>query len=1516
MKTVQLLFKELRSRNIRLWLDGDKLCFSGPQGSMTAALKRELREQKADVIEFLKDYENPAEDEADISSLGEQERYPVSFSQHRLLFMQQMEGESASFNIPTILRIRGSLDSRALQQALTSVVQRHESLRTSFIQEEGEYFSVISNSLNISIPRLNLENYPEQSREEELKRVLRREAKRGFDVLDGSPLYRVALIQLSGDDYALIFTVHHAISDGWSQDIVTRDLVELYNATVSGQAPVLPDLQVRYVDYAHWQKEWTAGEDYKKLQAFWKEELKGLPELLELPTDFPRPSEQKYLGRTRTFNLKQSVLTQLRETAAASKSTLFMVLLAVFNILLFRYSQQNLFAVGTTMANRRRADLEDLVGFFMNTIVLRANVNPEDRFHQLLGKIRETVLNADLNQDIPFERVVEVLQPKRSLSYSPLFQVMLIVNQFPVESGKVKGATVSPMGIDIGVSKYDMTLSFTETEDRLCGGIEYNSELFEEETIARFQRQFEMIIKQVCENDLIAVKDIELVDASDMHALTLWNDTNTEYEKRYRIQDLIETQVAHTPDDEALVFENRVLTYSELDNRANQLAKVLQGAGVGPDVKVGICLERSEQLVISLLAILKAGGAYVPLDPVYPVKRLEMIAKDAELKFILTNSKIESLFSASGVDRFCIDRDFEPFEGKVDPVYAPTNENNIAYMIYTSGTTGKPKGVMVSHRNVNNFFVGLDNSLRIKNDSRPVWLSVTSISFDISVLEIFWTLSRGMKVILMPELPQGDDGESWQRDYEFEPYDEVRAPDFSLFYFAADEEKTKQKYRLLLDGARFGDEHGFKAVWVPERHFHSFGGQYPNPSVAASAVAGITDTIQIRAGSVVAPLHHPVRIAEEWSMVDNISNGRVGIAFASGWHFNDFIFMPENYENRHKVLRSHIDSVRKLWKGESIKAKSGNGQDYDVMIRPSPIQSELPTWITTAGNPETYRYAGSIGANILTHLLGQNTEDLKKNIDVYRKTRAENGFSPQDGKVTLMVHTFLGEDQDKVKSLVKEPFKSYLRNSIGLLRPIAESEGLDIEIDEEAIIEAGFHRYYESSALFGTVEKCLPLVKKFYRSGVDEIACLIDFGVEEDLVLDALKNLNQLRSFAKTDASRFNMLNKASSQSPVEIIERHGVDHLQCTPSFAKMLLSYPDGRSACAPLKKLLMGGEAVPENLVRSYSEILVDGQIFNMYGPTETTVWSGVRQVGSGDVRIGGPIANTKLLILDDNLMLAPIGVPGDLYIAGDGVTRGYWRRAALTAERFVPDPRGETGSRMYKTGDRARYQVDGAIEYLGRADFQVKFKGFRIETAEIEKHILDIADLEEAIVMVVSDTADNERLVAYVKTAKSASTSEISSTDIKNHLRLFLPEYMVPGNYIFIQNVPLTQNGKVDRLNLPKWDSNDDHTNNQVLPRNEIEGDILNIWKKILQKDHIGVFDNFFEIGGNSLLIARLKKELEDLTRKNIPIVDIFKYPTIEALSRHFGDAKQGMSSIGSAVKRADKRRERMKRRVSS
>ncbi|WP_420630860.1 MupA/Atu3671 family FMN-dependent luciferase-like monooxygenase [Candidatus Leptofilum sp.] len=1203
-------------------------------------------------------------------------------------------------------------------------------------------------------------------------------------------------------------------------------------------------------------------------------------------------------------------------------------LIAAFAAYLARLSGSNNFDIAVSLPTLA-AEIGDFANYFATQVPFQVKTDGN-------ASVADTVaaLQADLDM-LPskrktFNRDIFLRQPDLEALRTKLDSALLPVL---VQSAK-SAAEFTPLpGIE---------LALLLTPDQSSVTWVYDTAVYSQEIIEAMQTQFASFLQNATQNGSRTLSETAILSETEIQRLLVdWNSTEVAYDATACIHQLIEAQADERPNAIALVYEDQQITYRQLNHRANQMARHLRHLGIVPDTIVGVFMERSIEMMVALVGIHKAGGAYLPLDPTYPKDRLAFMVEDTATPVLLTQKHLVASLPHHQAQVVRVDADWAQIaEQSGENVFSGVEAHNLAYVIYTSGSTGKPKGVMVEHGNAVNFFVGMDERIGdggIAHDPPGTWLAVTSLSFDISVLELFWTLARGFKVVIFDDKTRED------VTAVPEPPKNDKHIDFSLFYFSSDEseEGVTNKYHLLLEGAKFGDKHGFSAVWTPERHFHAFGGLYPNPSVTGAAIAAITENVQIRSGSCVLPLHSPIRVAEEWSVVDNISNGRVGLSIAAGWQPNDFVLRPGNYAERKAIMFRDIEVVKELWRGGSITMQNDLGKDVEVKTLPHPVQKELPIWVTAAGNPETFREAGANGYNILTHLLGQSVEELAEKVKVYREAYEAAGH-PGKGTVSLMLHTFIGDDVDEVRETVREPMKQYLSSAMNLVRAAAwhfptfkekaaatgkspfevfDEEELTPE-DVDALLNFAFERYFETSGLFGTPRSALHMVNRLKEIDVDDIACLIDFGVPSSQVLGNLDRLNELKSLAEPK------LATEDFSIPAQI-ERHNVTYFQCTPSMASMLLLDERNVTALGKVQTMMVGGEALPTALAQQLKQI-VPGRVINMYGPTETTIWSSTYEVGGEEtaVPIGKPIANTQIYILDANMQPVPIGVAGDLYIGGDGVVRGYHNRPELTAERFVQLPvisnqysvKSEliTDNRslktVYKTGDLARYRADGNIDFLGRADFQVKLRGYRIELGEIEALLNAQDSVREAVVVAREDTPGDKRLVAYVITQVG---QKLDSAALKEALRADLPEFMVPATYVPMSSFPLTPNKKTDRKALPAPDQVlVEPQTAYVAPTNDLEQKIAEIWQQLLNVPQVGLNDNFFDLGGHSLLTVQAHRQLKEVVDKEISITDMFRFPTIRSLADYLNEdngSNGTQKAVEQSVDRAASRREKMMQR---
>ncbi|MDF5719565.1 MAG: amino acid adenylation domain-containing protein [Rhizonema sp. PD37] len=1033
---------------------------------------------------------------------------PLSYAQQRLWFLDQFEPNSPSYNIPLALRLIGTLNTVALQQSLQEIIHRHEALRTNCVTVNGKPNQIIQTQTNWKVSVVECQHLPTTERESALQQLVQQQAIEPFD-LANELLIRVTLVVLSQTEHALLVCMHHIVSDGWSIGVLIQELASLYNAYSISQSSSLIPLPIQYADFAIWQRDWLQGDVLQSQLNYWQQQLKDAPVLLSLPTNRPRPAVQTFAGAYQKFTLSVELSASLAKLSQEQGCTLFMTLLAAYATLLYRYTALEDILVGSPIANRDRLEIEGLIGFFVNTIVMRTNLAGNPSFSELLTRVRDVATDAYTHQDLPFEMLVEALQPERDLSHTPLFQVMFALQNVPMSEVELTGLTVTSLTTESVTAKFDLTLSMQNTATGLLGVWEYNTDLFDSSTIERMTSHFLTLLEGIIANPEQQISQLPLLTAAEQQQLLVeWNNTQVDYSFDKCIHQLFEEQVQLTPDAVAVVFEDQQLTYQQLNRRANQLAHYLQSLGVKLEVLVGICVERSLDMVVGLLGILKAGGAYIPLDPNYPVERLSYMLADSQVKVLLSQRQIISELSPTKVDVVALDTDWEIICQKSDE--NPSNgvkPYNLAYVIYTSGSTGQPKGVAIPHSAICNHMLWMQTEFPLTETDKV--LQKTPFSFDASVWEFYAPLLTGAQLV----------------------------------------------------------------------------------------------------------------VAQPWG---------------------------------------HQDSV-------------------------------------------------------------------------------------------------------------------YL----------------------------------------------------------------------------------------------------------TKIIATEQITTLQLVPSLLQMLLEEEEFKT-CKSLKRVFCGGEALPMVLQEHFFE-KINTDLYNLYGPTEAcidaTFWNCRRGVGQQIVPIGRPIANTQLYILDPHFQPVPIGVPGELYIGGDGLARGYLNRPELTQEKFLPNPFCDATKRLYKTGDLARYLSNGNIEYLGRIDNQVKIRGFRIELGEIEAVLNTHPQIKQAVVIVTEDIPGTKRLVAYVV----KSDESLTTNQLRQFLKQHLPEYMVPGNFVILDNLPLTPNGKINRLALPKPDGEIIREDEYVAPRTAIEQILTSIWQQLLLKEKVSIHDNFFEIGGDSILsiqvVSRAKNSGLQITPKQI-----FQNQTIAELAR--------------------------------
>jgi len=674
--------------------------------------------------------------------------YPTSFAQARMWLLDRLEPGNPAYNIARAIRVRGSLSTDALRKSLEAIVGRHESLRTIFAEIEEEPVQVLTAARSMELPTVDLSNLTEPERESCALRLARDEAQRPFDLTSG-PLLRAKLLRLSADDYILLLVMHHIITDAWSMSVFFQEIGQLYEAFALGHPSPLSDPPIQYGDFVRWQRESVTGEVLEQRLDYWRRQLAGIDPVLELPADRTRPAVRTPAGATQRVVFSSTLRDRLKALGREANATLFMTLLAAFQVLLWRYTDRSDLVIGSPTAGRSEVELEHLIGFFVNTVVIRTDLSGNPTFRELLGRVREVALEAYAHQDVPFERVIETLRVPRSLSYPPLFQVMFILQNAPRQSFELAGLTLEELEFDSGTAKFDLTVEMAETDEGLSCGFEYSTDLLEQATVARMLGHFRVLLEGIVADPERRLSDLPLMDATEQQRLVVeWNDTAADYPRDRCIHELFEAQVERTPAAVALTCKDRSVTYRELNARANRLARYLRRRGVRRGMLVGICAERSIEAVEGLLGILKAGCAYVPMDPKYPPERLAFMMEDSRVPMLLTLERLIERVPRGISEVICLDADWDSIsrESDANPDSGVTAQD-LAFVIYTSGSTGRPKGVLTSHRACVNRFAWMWNEWRFAPEE--VCCQRTALSFVDSVWEIFGPMLQGIRNVII-----------------------------------------------------------------------------------------------------------------------------------------------------------------------------------------------------------------------------------------------------------------------------------------------------------------------------------------------------------------------------------------------------------------------------------------------------------------------------------------------------------------------------------------------------------------------------------------------------------------------------------------------------------------------------------------------------------------------------------------------------------------------------------------------
>ncbi|HYO12189.1 MAG TPA: non-ribosomal peptide synthase/polyketide synthase [Thermoanaerobaculia bacterium] len=1287
---------------------------------------------------------------------------PLSFAQERLWFLDRFQGGGAVYNVPLAVRLRGALEVPALAAAFGEIVRRHESLRTSFPQRDGEPVQVIAPPAGAGswrLPVADLAGLPTDLRDAEARRLADRETRWAFP-LDRGPLFRTTVLRLGKGDHLLLLNMHHIVSDGWSLGVLIAETAALYTAALAGAPSPLPEMPVQYADFAVWQRAWLSGRKLEEQVGFWRRQLAGAS-VVELPTDHPRPALQSFRGAEHRFAVDPGLGGRLAALARSESATPFMVLAAALFTLLARMSGQRDLTLGSPIANRNRVETEGLIGFFVNTLVLRADLSRAATFHDLLRQVRETTLGAYAHQDLPFEKLVEELHPDRDLSHTPLFQVLLALQNTPLAARNLPRLVLAPEGASSGTAKFDLSIVFAPQGADLLGVVEYATDLFEAPTAARLAAHLLNLLEGAVAGPGTALAELPLLsEAERHHLLAEWNDTASPAADDPLLHQLFEAQVFARPEAVAAVLEGSEITYGELDARANRLAGLLRRLGVSPSDAVGVWMERSLDMLTSVLGILKAGGAYLPLDASWPVERVETILAGTSARILVAGSsrlaaveEIRWRLPELG-DVVCLD------VATPRPAHEPVDVQEVrglwdfiaeqAVDRVTAGGFFHATGEPFTEAEVDEY------------RDRVVGLAEPWIGRNKRVLEI----GCGSGLIL------------WEI-----------APRVARYVGLDPSERTQERNR---ETAR---REGLAHVELPTGFAHEIE-DWPAGSFDLVILAS---TVQFFPGPTYLQrvLELALRILAPGGAV---------------------------------LVADVMDARSRQPGGRELVVDEGFFRD---------LPAEVRIFHRAEGFANELRFRYDV-----VLIPGEGRAPAKRlwtgwHVAQHPAERPEPGpAGPED--VAYIIHT--SGSTGAPKGIVVQH-----RPVVNLIRWVNKTFG--VGPGDQLLFVTSLCFDLSVYDVFGTLA----------AGGTIHVAS------EEDL----------------RDPER---LVRALTSEPITIWDSAPAALQQLAPLFPA------PGTLAASPLRLVLLSGDWIPVSLPDQVRAAFPGARVVSLGGATEATIWSNwypVGEVAPGwpSIPYGRPIANARYHVLDEELGPAPVGVPGPLYIGGDCLCVGYAQAPETTAEKFLPDPfSGRPGSRLYATGDRARYKPDGNLEFLGRLDIPVKVRGYRIELEEIEAALSRHPGVREAVVLAREDVPGDKRLVGYVVPARRPAPEP---GELRTALQQTLPDYMVPWTFVTLETLPLTANGKVDRWTLPApQDAGSGGA--YVAPRNELERAVSAVWREVLGVARIGVHDNFFESGGSSLLIAKLHSRLKSTLGVDVPVMELFRYPTIDALARRLAE----------------------------
>ncbi|NJM67005.1 MAG: amino acid adenylation domain-containing protein [Acaryochloris sp. RU_4_1] len=1482
---------------------------------------------------------------------------PLSFAQERLWFLVQLESNSPAYHIPCTLRIKGVLRLEILKRCFVEIQQRHEILRTHFTQTSQQPLQVIEPGVIATLPMIELQHLPPAAQEAEIHRLAQEESQKSFDLEQG-PLFRLTVLRLDTADHVLLFTLHHIISDAWSSGILIQEFSSLYEAFNRGNPSPLPELPIQYADFAIWQRECLQGEALDAQLTYWRQQLKDAPPVLALPTDRPRPAIQRANGAIQSIEFPPHLSQALQDLAQKESVTLYMMTLAAFKVLLYRYTGQTNLVVGSAIANRNRPEIEGLIGFFVNTLVLRTQLSGNSSFKELLSKVRKVTLDAYEHQDFPFEKLVAELNIERNLSYQPLFQVAFELQNFSSERLQASGLTFEFLDAEVKNAKYDLTLLISETAKGLAGSCEYNTDLFDPETITQMLGHYQVLLESIVTNPGQSISALPLLTTAEQHQLLVeWNNTEKPYSTHQTVHQLFEEQVERTPDAIAIVCGNQSITYQDLNIQANQTAHYLTTLGVQEDTLVGICFEKNIDIIIALLGVLKACGAYVPIDPAYPQHRVIDILDNACLKIILTQENLTHRFEPS-VQTICLNASEIAQQSRHNPNYTLENDR-LSYIIYTSGSTGKPKGVMIEHRSLVNYTQAAIENYGITAKDRI--LQFASISFDAAAEEIFPALAKGATLILRTEemLSTIPTFLNHCLQHKLTVLDLPTA----FWHLLVTEMKSlkltlPESVRLVIIGGEAASpEHliSWQKLAPTVRLVNSYG-----PTEATIVATTCELSAQLMTSGNTTPIGKPIPNVQAYVLDDALQPVPIGVPgelyIAGAGLARGYLHQPELTAKVFIPNPLSTDPDARLYRtGDQVRyCKDGNLEflgrlDEQVKIRGFRI--ELGEIAAVLNQHPALKNAIALDQNhedeqrLVAYLVPEeNCETLLEQnlaLDIEQMTEWQTVFDD-------LYHAFDPQQQSGFyikgweSSYTHQPIPDkevqvWMEQTVQHVKQLNPNRVLELGCGGSGLmllqIAPQCSQYWAtdpSANALNILQQQLQHLEQDFSAVTFSQRSADDFTGVQPGSVDTVLIVSVAQYFPSIDYL-VNVLKKAvDALEPGGFIFLGDVRNLDLLEAFyaAFVLRRSPDNlclkdlrhkiQNQIRQEKQLVIAPAffyALKDTLpVIDHVEIHLERGIYQnelTQFRYDVVLHKGAGAAVSTEIPwIDWQAANLSVEAVENQLKAENNKVLGLMNIPNFRVSQEIQTIQALNRldqSASVGDLRqtlqdypihGIDPEDLWQLGNQLPYRVEISWSaHCGEGQYNAVFKRHASTETEINSlpRVL-MPDLKESDVLPQSWRH-------YANKPKQTLAEHQLILSVQQYLGSKLPSYMVPSAFVCLDSLPLNTNGKVDRQALPIADEPISHS--QFLPpRTVAEEVVAEVWKQVLGLQKIGVRDNFFELGGHSLLATRVISQLRQDFQVELPLRALFESPTVEGLvnelTQMWGD-RQTVEQVAEVLK---------------